>query len=494
MEFWNEIIHTALLGTDKQQVGGVGLPAGLAETAELLASRQDADNEERFLQLAAVAFNYRQSGRAILHKEGIAPAGALPEERHYCSALALPTLRDILGEDNMPLLAFWLRHCADACQLVTPEWIPVLMNRAVNHVAIQADVRTVCGRRGEWLMRINPSWSFVADATDDELWQTGTAEQRRNCLRNWRRTDPGKAREMLAQGWAQENANSKADLLKQLHPVVGEDGTWLESLLDEKSQKVKDEVLRMLKRLPGSSVIGLYWKVVRQAVTLKKEKTLLGMMSRNSLQVQPPTLVEDAIFKTGIEKLSSEKAIKDDEFILIQLMEYIPPAYWEEHFGVGPDEIVGHFQKEAAHKKFVPALVRALVRFRDARWAIAFMQHSVVFYIDIIPLLPLQQQEYYSLKFFDKQAESIIQYARQREEPWSLELATAILKYTAKQGYQYPISFYKENIYRLPPGISAVLMDCSPSERQWQSMWEKTSAELARLIGLKEQTTQAFNE
>ena len=494
MEFWNEIIHTALLGTDKKQVGAGGLPAGLAETADLLATRQEVDKEERFLQLAAVAFNYRQSGRAVLYKEGIAPAGALPEERPYCSVLALRTLKDILGEDNMPLLAFWLRHCTNACQLVTPDWIPVLMNRAVNHPTLQADVRTACGRRGEWLMSLNPSWSFLTDAADDEQWRTGTAEQRRNCLRQWRKTDPAKAREMLAESWAQENANSKADLLKQLHPVIAEDGEWLESLLDEKSQKVKDEVLRLLKRLPGSSVIGLYWQVVQQAVTLKKEKALLGMMTRNSLQVQPPAVVEEAIFKTGIEKLSSDKAIKDDEFILIQLMEYIPPAYWEEHFGVGPDEIVGYFQKEAVHKKFIPALVRALVRFGDVRWAVAFMQHSVVFYIDVIPLLPVQQQEYYSLKFFDRQADSIVQYARQREEPWSLELAKAILKHTAKQGYQYPIGFYKENIYRLPPGISAVLMDCLPSEPQWQPMWEKTSAELARLIGLKEQTTQAFNE
>jgi hypothetical protein len=38
---------------------------------------------------------------------------------------------------------------------------------------------------------------------------------------------------------------------------------WLESLLNEKGQKVKDEALALLKSIPGSSIVKQYEDLLR---------------------------------------------------------------------------------------------------------------------------------------------------------------------------------------------------------------------------------------
>src|ERR1700761_7402583 len=98
MQFWEEIINTALLGTEKRAVAIGQLPEGLSRVAERIAGG-DSDKEEQFLQLAAVAFNYRQSGVMPLQQEGVELSPALPEELPYCSGRAVQLLKDILEDD-----------------------------------------------------------------------------------------------------------------------------------------------------------------------------------------------------------------------------------------------------------------------------------------------------------------------------------------------------------------------------------------------------------
>jgi hypothetical protein len=49
MTFWNDILHTALLGTDKTDISPAGLGPDLAPLAEHIRS-QASDKEERFLR------------------------------------------------------------------------------------------------------------------------------------------------------------------------------------------------------------------------------------------------------------------------------------------------------------------------------------------------------------------------------------------------------------------------------------------------------------
>jgi len=493
MQFWDNIINVAMIGTDKKTLGADELFADLADAGSLVNANTTIDKEDKFLQLAALAFNYRQCGILPVHKEEVELTLAPPEEHNYCSIEAYQALTDVLETENYSLLGLWLKGCIDKHQIVTVDLVPALLATGVQQKNLQSLIAVACGRRGEWLARFNDSWNYSSAQSEEQAWQTGTPEQRKIILKQLRSSDPAKAREWLQQTWAEEDANTKTSFLELLETSVSdEDIPFLETLAGEKSKKVKDEALRLLKRIPASSIVEKYQTILRQAVTHKKEKAFLGMGNKTTLQFSLPA-IDEAVYKTGIEKLSSKKEITDEEYILSQLIGSVPPSFWEIHLTESPEQIINLFQKNPVSKKMIPALVNAISRFRDERWAIFFMQHSEVFYIDIIPLLPAKQQEYYSIKFFDNYPESILNYALQRQTEWGQEFCLSVLKYTAKNVYQYNRSFYGQYINLIPCSVIPDLPKCVPTEENLQSQWNNNSAYLNKLLTLKSQIQKAFN-
>jgi hypothetical protein len=491
MELWQTMLDTALLGTDKRQAGTESFPPALAEAVALISH---TDREEQFLQTAALAFNYRQCGVQPLQKEGVSIDKAGAEEKAYCSALSMQVLKDILSAESIPLLNLWLQQCAVKEQVVQPDLLPEILTIGEQYKKLQPTIATCAGKRGVWLSRFNRAWSFSTTATDKELWQTGTPEQRKVVLIQERATNPDEARAWLQETWAQEDANTKTELLALLVTNIGEaDIVFLESLGIEKSKKVKDMALKLLKLIPSSAIVQQYLQVLQQAVTLKKEKSLLGMVSKTVLQVQLPSPVDEAIFKTGIDKLSNSKELTDDEFIIFQLAQVAPPLFWEQQLNLEPAAIIDLLQKDKSGKKLLPAIIQALVNAKDERWALSFMQYSETFYLDILPLLPVKQQEYYSLKFFDQHADSIINYAAQRTDEWSLELTRRIIQHAAKNPYQYNRAFFNQQIQRIPATIVRELNNYKPEVDYQQNSWNNISTYIIELIRLKTQTLQSFN-
>lgn len=493
MQFWDTIINTAMMGTDKKQVSIGEVPAGLEEAATIVSENAENDREEKFLQLAALTLSYRQCGVLPLQKE-LQMIAAPAEEKAYCNAMALQVLKDIISEESIHLLKFWLQHCYDKQQIILPELVPELLAKGAEQKKLQLLIGACCGKRGEWLAIFNPAWNLSSTQTGEELWQTGTPEQRKEILKQTRVTDPTRAREWLQQTWTQEDVNTKTSLLELLAENACEaDIPFLESLATEKSKKVKDIAVQLLKRIPASTIVQMYEKALGLAVVIKREKALLGMMSKTTLQCRLPESIDESIYKTGIDKLSNKKELSDDEYVISQLVQAVPPSFWEKHLEMNPEQIIDLFQKDAAGKKIIPSLVNAITCFHDTKWAFYFMQHSQVFYIDIIPLLQAQQQEAYSNKFFDKYPDSIIRFATGRETEWGIELTKNIFRYAAKNPYQYNRSFYNQYIHLVPVQVVAELERCTPPEEHLRVMWSNTSEYIINLITLKIQTIKAFN-
>ncbi|HTL07347.1 MAG TPA: DUF5691 domain-containing protein [Chitinophagaceae bacterium] len=494
MEFWKGIINTAMMGTDKKTIGAGELPAAISEAAASIQAQQAADKEEQFLQVAALAFNYRQCGVQPLKKEGISLPLAAAEEKAYCSLHSLQALKDILSEESVPLLKLWLQYCAASNKIVLPEMLPALLSAGVQEKKLQTLITACCGKRAEWLSGFNPAWDFSSHQTAIEQWQTGTPEQRKTVLANTRKVNPLQAREWLQQTWAQEDAASKLSFLELLAINISEaDIDFLSALASEKSKKVKDAALELLKQTPGSPIVLQYQALLAQSVLLKKEKVLLGLGAKTALQFQLPPVMDDAVFTSGVVKLSNDKSLTDDEFIFFQLIQSVPPAFWGQHLAASPEDVIHYFHKDAVGKKMIPALVRATRTFNNRQWAMAMAQHSEVFYIDLLPLLPLAQQESYSIKFFEQYADSIIGYAEQREEPWSVALTKLIFKHAANNPYQYNRSFYNRNIHLVPGRVALELEKCTPADATLRSSWSNTSDYILKLLQLTAQTIQSFN-
>ncbi|MEZ2442692.1 DUF5691 domain-containing protein [Chitinophaga sp. RCC_12] len=480
MEHWHQLINTALLGTAKKPVDSTGMNGPLQQAAHTILAGADTDKEDKFLQLAAVLYNYRLSGTQPV-TANVAPMKVCPPEtKPYCKPAAIRVLQQVLETESIQLLQLWLEYCAKANVLLPPAQLPVMLDKGWRNKSLRALIAATGGQRAEWLGHFNPDWNFsrVADTIEDR-WQNGATAQRFEALKELRATDPVMARTWLEQSWPKESATVKTELLSVLEqPAHPADIPWLESLLTEKSKQVKETATRILKKLPGSSLHEKYWQIVAGAIQLDEY---------GQVTVALPEITDDSIFQSGIEKLSNDKSITDETHILYQLISFVHPARWEEHFNRNTERVIALFQLQESLKPFIPALVLAIAWFEDKARAVSFMEHSETFYIDIIPLLPPEQQQQFSEKFFDEHPDSIIQYACNNQEEWSLPLCTRIFKYAATQPYTYNQQFMNNHIRQIPVAIAATLDDITPVEAYHTGYWNNIKVHLGRLLQAKSQ-------
>jgi hypothetical protein len=483
MQFWNHIIQTAMLGTDKKQLAIGELPIAIADASNVITTNTNIDREEQFLQLASLAVSYRQSGAQPLRQEGISLPLAPKEERPYCNNKATAVLKDILDEESTPLLTIWLQHCTQKEQLAPPVLLPALLDKANKHKNLRMAVESCMGKRGEWLSAFNPDWQFAAGETDEERWQTGKPDQRRQVLERVRATNSALGRQWLQETWAQENANSKAELLKALAVNLSDkDLEWLESLINEKSQRVKEETLNLLQQIPESSVVQLYWEVVQETVKLKKE------FFKTYLSIHLPVDVNETIYKAGITKSN-----KDQE-VIEQLISNIPPSFWESYFKETPEHIYKLFNKDKKSEEFIPAIGQAAGKFKDTNWTKLFIKEEKRIYYDLLPLLSESERDEYLLKRFDNMAEAAVNFlTKDNTNEWKLPVALAVFKHTTANPYQYNYAFYNRNIHLVPVQLLEHLDAFMPGEEYQRNMWRSTSDHIRKLLQLKLRTIQSFS-
>ncbi|MGO4292275.1 DUF5691 domain-containing protein [Chitinophaga sp. RAB17] len=487
MERWNNIINTALLGTAKKQADSQGLNGMLQAAAEQILGNASADKEEQFLQLASVVYNYRQSGTQPVTAAIQPIAVCAAETKSYCPPAAIRVLQPVLETDSIQLLQLWLEYCTKANLLLPPAQLPVMLDKAWRNKSLRVLTAAAGGHRAEWLGQFNPDWNFsrVAETLEDR-WENGATAQRVEALKELRATDPVMARTWLEQTWSKESATVKTELLTVLEqPPHETDIEWLESLLSEKSKQVKETVIRLLKKLPGSSLHEQYWQVLAGAIQLQDDGHVV---------IALPDLKDDRIFQSGIEKLSNNKKVSDETHILYQLVSLVHPSRWETHFGRSTAEVMRLFGQYETLQPFVPALVQAITWFEDRQRAITFMQYSETFFIDIIPMLPTDQQQQLSEKFFDEHPETIIKYASNNPEEWSVPLCTRIMRYAATQPYTYNQLFMNNVIRQIPVAITATLDDIVPTESYHVGYWNNIKVHLGRLLQAKSQLPGSFNK
>lgn len=482
-----------MLGTSKKPLSADELHPGLQEAAAGISSLS-LDAEDKFLSMAALSFNYRQCGLSAAKKEAGSFEAAQSEERDYCTPGMLQALRDILHENNEALLGTWLQLCKSAERIVTPEFIPSLFAQAEKNKLLRPGVIDCCGKRGEWLSRFNPAWNFYAKEISDDLWQTGSLEQRKEVLKQLRTIEPDKAREWLEAVWAQENANTKAELLKSLSENLSlNDEPWLQSLLKEKSAKVKEEAFTLLKQLPGSSLVKAYQDLLVELFSIKTEKAMLGLLHKLKIETKAPKEIPDIVTASGIDKLSNIKGISDELFIVAQLLSFVPPSFLEKQYGVTPEEIATAFTKEASKLDLNHSLATAAVTYKDKAWASALAKSSDQLYASLILLLPQKESEAYLMKTFDQHPNDAVWLAAKRQEEWTLEFSLFVLSRTSQNIYQYGRNFYNPLVSVLPLKLKEQLNSVNVKE-SYRSSWETVRDHIYNLLTIKEQLQQSFHK
>ncbi len=483
MQSWNNLVNVALLGTAKKPVQPEALLQGELPP---LPAPAEGDTEDKYLQLAAAVFNYRQCGALPLQVENLHNMEAPPEEKAYCSSMQQAILHEILDTETPALLELWLKACWKSNVLVQPGLQPTLLDIAAKQNRLQKIISICCGKRGAWLGSFNSNWQFATTTDGDDLWTTGTPDQRKKLLRLTLKQDGPTAREMLRSTWPQENAATRVEFLKILADFVApEDETWLKGLLQDKSSKVKSEAWALLKKLP-QSFITLQYKAILQAALQKDAK---GVINFNTSTLQQ---LNEQIFASSIEKLSATRGTSDEQFILYQLMQHTPPAWLEESLQLSATELLDLFKKETQLKRFIPALADATANFKDTYWALAFYEQVDDLFIGLAPLLPPDLQDKYLVTHLLKHPDAVLQHASMRPKEWSYGLALALLKYTAQAPFRFNKGFYNGIIHLVPDAIVSDLPLLIPPDQYSRHNWYSLSDHLYRLLTLKTQLKLAF--
>ncbi len=493
MQEWNVIVQNALVGTQKMPLTIHATDSLLNNAIETIQLNTSIDDEERFLQVAALVHQYQLSGLQFYTNQEANLPIAEKETLQYCSATAQQLLADTLLEKHDVFFNLWLQLCSTKQQIVAPHVLPQILQKAAQHKSYQPLVIECMGKRGEWLCKLNTEWQFAFSIADEEVWQTGTQTQRKKLLQQISNQNIDQAIDMLQQTWSQENAAAKTAFLEAIEEDIHslKNTSWLEGILIEKSIQVKNKAIHLLKKIPTSSIVLQYASVLQQSISLKKEKILLGLSSKQVIEIQLTNNLPASIFSTGIQQLSNSKEFTDEAYIIYQLLQHTPPSYLEEWLQLNADTIIQFFIQQKNIQPYLSALVKSTLQFNNVAWANAIIQQSQVLYIQLMPLLSQQQQEIYSKQLYKGNEFAIIENAYHWKQEWSVEFTSLFFQFVAENPNIHGNYIYKA-ITNIPYASIEIIHQFSPKNEYELGVWQQTKEEIIRLLQLKQNIIQSF--
>lgn len=487
---WEEVIHTAIIGTDKKQVSAQALPEEIAAIAERIA-QAESEHENQFLATAAVIYNYRRAGSLPAEPEAQPIEACAPETKPYASESAQGALRLVISDFNQSLLYFWLKLCSENGMLAYPEFVPDLFHIAANHVTLRELIIDCTGERGQWMRPFNSSWDFKPAQSYQQLFEYGTTQERILALTEWRKADPAEALEMVRQCWKSENANLRAEMVAALQTGLNsEDNAFLASILTDRSQKVKEAALNLLKQLPDSEIVKAAMDFVDPLISLKKSGSLLGLRSKETLEINLDFELPDTLKSYGISDLNATQNFSEKEYTLDELIALIPPDFWEKKFEMNAAQVLELFSKEKQTKKYISAFAISADAFRNAAWAeILFRDYDRVCY-RAAEQFPLDLQETLMLQTLAQSRNLFTMNDGGRE--WTLDFAMKVLEITSKEPYSFDKSYYRPIIHQFPVSVIEKIGKITVEEGYRQSHWKGISEEIIKLLTIKNQIIQSF--
>jgi hypothetical protein len=461
MHSWNQLVRTALLGTERSPLPADGLPESVRAR---LSDQDDSDQEALFYQAASLTFFYEKAG---MHpgKDPLPDLLPAPEEtKPYCPTGVVALLRKLLDEPNRraDLLGLCFDRM-DALGLVVPPdlLVDVLqVGTLPGFQALGAKIRSVVGKRGAWMQQFNPAWGYLTPADPEDIWENGAPAARRNMLQALRLSDPSRAFALIRNAWdAETNARERRELLKalQINFQPGE-VNFLELIFsglsgkDDKSRQINAEirtiVVEMLLSQPGST---LYQQM---ADGLPKyaggQKSLLGLRSKTvlSLPLSPDALLNPGMMSLmlGFDAASPLPGVSDTGFWFCELVRTLHPGVWEQVFKASWPDILDIFQETARKQPKLPLMQHLGQALSKTGYRPGVLAYTNQYAVDASNYFMLQaltesELEQYVLRQPDQDLPAHLREMLQRSGwQWSKQLSKRVLRLLVADParYQFP--------------------------------------------------------
>ncbi|MEU4688366.1 SWIM zinc finger family protein [Actinoplanes sp. NPDC023714] len=390
-----ELLAAALVGTARRPWAGGSVAAG---SVSIAVGPPDPDGgvsaAAELLEAAAIALTCRRAGVEPVGGREAVPAapGEMPAPLPVAASVRLAR---ILGGGapggghlEQELLAQWLAAAAARGGVVRPSLLPALLDAGRRNTGIRGSTAQVAGARGAWLAGQRADWRWLLDeavpgritasGAGDAEWHTGGGSVRLGLLVALRRSDPGRARELLASTWDRETSEDRARFLGTLATGLSlHDEPLLEKALDDRRKEVREAALDLLRVLPGAALGGRMAARARRAVHYDGRR----------LVVEPPEELDPALRRDGVAAAPA-RGVGPGAWLLEEVLAGTPLHTWTAGAEPGPDAGAeggeaagGHEPGEwvrlgRAHDWATPLLhgwAKAAIVQRDAGWAMALL-------------------------------------------------------------------------------------------------------------------------
>ncbi|MEV7460478.1 DUF5691 domain-containing protein [Streptomyces rubiginosohelvolus] len=379
---WEELVTSALLGTDRRPPAPRGGPV-------------PADAPAALLDAAALHTVRRRAGLLPAVPEA-RPEPTAPDPRPALPEAARHRLAHLLADRSAPSGGGRRGTAPDLTELI-PQWLaianrrgfrapadllPALLDAARARTDLRPQALAFAGPRGMWLAGLNPDWKFALRGsasgapqpglTDPDavarLWEEGLFAERVALLDAVRAQDPPAALTLLATTWPTERAEDRLMFLDSLRSGLGgADEPFLEQALSDRSRNVRATAAELLSALPESALAGRM--AARALSCVHPDRT--GAVA--SITVEAPHECDADMQRDGVTAVPPTGR-GERSWWLGQLVEATPLGVWEERFGGrAADEIVALPVADDWADELHTAWCRAAVRQRNPRWSRALL-------------------------------------------------------------------------------------------------------------------------
>jgi len=358
-----ELAKIALLGTDR---------ADISEKTKAILEAQgidlDGDATQILLEGAAIYAQKEKAGFALKKFKGEIPEPADDRDEYACSDNSAHHLKQILQGKFRPALAEFIEYLTEKNRQLPPEMLPDIITSRIAAGDSWTALRKIIGKRGEWLMRQNPSWHKILPIENPELWATGNREERISVLKYLRSKFPDLATEMLEASWAKEIAKDKVAFLEVLaENTTMNDEAFLENCLDDKSKEVRLSAAALLSRTPASGL----------AQRISKRLESLVFFENGNLIIHLPDEPDNEGIRDGLFGKMKVPQQGLRTAWLAQIIAFLPPSILEKKFDLAPLEILEIFLNTDFAQVLLASTLSSTSSTPDVKWAEAFLRFGL---------------------------------------------------------------------------------------------------------------------
>jgi hypothetical protein len=231
----------------------------------------------------------------------------------------------------------------------------------------------VVDRRGAWLADFNPAWQFSREVPDEEIWHTGSKEQRALYLEQLRADDAAHARELVSSTWSSDPADERERWLAVFRVNLSQDDQdLLESCLADRSSKVREAAGELLSGLPESRfvrrMIARLEPLVRFTAGSRGQLLRMKRAAAPQLEIDLPAEFDESLERDGLKEKPPER-LGRRQWWFLQIVACVPLAWWTRTTGSEPDELIAALPEE--HRELMlRGWTSAYIRGAEPSWTL----------------------------------------------------------------------------------------------------------------------------